>query len=127
VAGAFSPTAIIPPGMRNCTVGSQRLPDREVVEMFLIFTGGIWHRQLSNFSFHSETPRAYALPRSLTGPARLSLRPAPNWTSFLRAIALGINMIEILTALLIVITGLYAWFNFKILKANERIVEKMEK
>ncbi len=34
-------------------------------------------------------------------------------------------MIEILTALLIVITGIYAWFTFKILKANERIVEKM--
>ena len=34
-------------------------------------------------------------------------------------------MIEILTALLVVITGLYAWFTFNILKANERIVEKM--
>lgn len=34
-------------------------------------------------------------------------------------------MIEILTALLVVITGIYAWFTFRILKANERIVEKM--
>ena len=34
-------------------------------------------------------------------------------------------MIEILTALLVVITGIYAWFTFKILKANERIVGKM--
>lgn len=34
-------------------------------------------------------------------------------------------MIEILTALLVIITGLYAWFTFKILKANERVVEKM--
>jgi len=34
-------------------------------------------------------------------------------------------MIEILTALLVVITGIYAWFTFRILKANERIVERM--
>jgi hypothetical protein len=34
-------------------------------------------------------------------------------------------MIEILTALLVFITGLYAWFTFRILKANEKIVEKM--
>jgi hypothetical protein len=34
-------------------------------------------------------------------------------------------MIEILTALLVVITGIYAWLTFRILKANERIVEKM--
>ncbi len=34
-------------------------------------------------------------------------------------------MIEILTALLVVITGIYAWFTFRILKANERIVDRM--
>ena len=28
--------------------------------------------------FHAETRRAYALPKSLIGPAKLSLRPAPN-------------------------------------------------
>jgi hypothetical protein len=35
------------------------------------------------------------------------------------------NMIEMLTALLVFITGIYAWFTFRILKANERIVERM--
>jgi hypothetical protein len=34
-------------------------------------------------------------------------------------------MIEILTMLLVIITGIYAWFTFKILKANEKIVERM--
>jgi len=34
-------------------------------------------------------------------------------------------MIETLTAILVIITGLYAWFTFKILKANERLVEQM--
>ena len=34
-------------------------------------------------------------------------------------------MIEILTGLLVVITGTYALFTFKILKANENIVKQM--
>lgn len=34
-------------------------------------------------------------------------------------------MIEILTAILVVITGIYAWFTFRILKANEKVVEQM--
>lgn len=34
-------------------------------------------------------------------------------------------MIEILTALLVVITGFYAWVTYRILKANERVVEAM--
>jgi len=34
--------------------------------------------------------------------------------------------IEILTGLLVLITGLYAWATFRILKANERVVEAMK-
>lgn len=34
-------------------------------------------------------------------------------------------MIEFLTALLVVITGFYAWVTYRILKANERVVEAM--
>ncbi len=34
-------------------------------------------------------------------------------------------MIEFLTALLVVITGVYAWVTYRILKANERVVEAM--
>jgi hypothetical protein len=34
-------------------------------------------------------------------------------------------MIETLTGILVIITALYAWFTFKILKANERLVEQM--
>lgn len=34
-------------------------------------------------------------------------------------------MIEILTALLVIITGLYALFTFRILRANEKVVGKM--
>jgi len=34
-------------------------------------------------------------------------------------------MIEILTAILVIITGIYVFFTFRILKANETIVEKM--
>lgn len=34
-------------------------------------------------------------------------------------------MIEFLTALLVVITGIYAWVTYRILKANERVVEAM--
>jgi hypothetical protein len=34
-------------------------------------------------------------------------------------------MIEMLTAFLVIITGFYAWFTFKILKANEKVVERM--
>src|SRR4030043_491473 len=34
-------------------------------------------------------------------------------------------MIDTLTAILVIITGLYAWFTFKILKANETLVEQM--
>lgn len=35
-------------------------------------------------------------------------------------------MIEILTAILVVVTGFYAWATFKILKANENVVEVMK-
>jgi len=34
-------------------------------------------------------------------------------------------MTDILTAILVVITGTYAWLTFKILKANEKVVEQM--
>ena len=34
-------------------------------------------------------------------------------------------MIELLTAMLVIITGFYALFTFKILKANEKVVEQM--
>ncbi|MBM4338231.1 MAG: hypothetical protein FJ110_01680 [Deltaproteobacteria bacterium] len=34
-------------------------------------------------------------------------------------------MIEILTAILVIFTGFYAWATFRILKANEKVVEQM--
>lgn len=34
-------------------------------------------------------------------------------------------MIEILTTILVIITGFYAWVTFRILKANEKVVEQM--
>lgn len=34
-------------------------------------------------------------------------------------------MIEFLTALLVIITAFYAWVTYKMLKANERVVETM--
>ena len=36
-----------------------------------------------------------------------------------------INMIEILTSILVIITGFYAWVTFKILKANEAVLAEM--
>lgn len=36
-------------------------------------------------------------------------------------------MIEILTAVLVIITGFYAWATFRILRANEKVVSVMEK
>lgn len=34
-------------------------------------------------------------------------------------------MIELLTAILVITTGFYAWITFRILKANEKVVEEM--
>ena len=35
-------------------------------------------------------------------------------------------MIELLTAILVIVTGFYAWTTFRILKANEKVVEVMK-
>lgn len=40
---------------------------------------------------------------------------------------MSISMNELLTAILVIVTGFYAWATFRILKANERIVDVMKK
>lgn len=46
-------------------------------------------------------------------------------SDFYISITETVVMIEFLTALLVVITGLYAWVTYRILKSNERVVEVM--
>ena len=35
-------------------------------------------------------------------------------------------MLEVLTGILVIITGSYAWATYKILRANEKVVEEMK-
>lgn len=46
---------------------------------------------------------------------------------FIKIVVSEGGMIEFLTALLVVLTGFYAWVTFKILKANEKVVQETQK